>query len=194
MKKLSILLFLVFLVFSSSVSAHTGLEKSFPSDGQIITDELQEITLDFATKIEKGSTFNLIFEDSSEVPIENIQIGENRLSTNTIETLKNGNYTVNWKIVGADGHPIEGEFKFVVANENNELNDANNIEDESNGPSTTTEEGNSNETPSTAKEETTVSEEIEESNESNTIIPIVIGILLLIGIGTTILLLRKGKK
>ncbi|MCL6571383.1 MAG: copper resistance protein CopC [Bacillus sp. (in: Bacteria)] len=199
MKKISFLLFFFFLlVFSSTVSAHTGLEKSYPAEGQTITDELQEITLDFETKIETGSTFSLIFEDGNEVLIENIQIVENRLSATTKETVKNGNYTLKWKIIGADGHPIEGEYQFVVAQVIEEPDATNNPNDDSNGSITTTEEGNTNESPSPAKEETgntsAVSEEIDESNDSKPIIPIVIGILLSIAIGTTIWLVKKGKK
>ena len=28
--------------------------------------------------------------------------------------LENGKYKVEWKIIGADGHPINGEFSFSV--------------------------------------------------------------------------------
>jgi methionine-rich copper-binding protein CopC len=199
MKKISLLLLFFFLlVFSATVSAHTGLEKSYPAEGQTITDELQEITLEFETKIETGSAFSLIFEDGNEVLIENIQIVENRLSATPIEPVKNGNYTLKWKIVGADGHPIEGEYKFVVAQEIEEPNAANNPNDDSNGSTTTTEKGSTTKSPTPAKEEagntSAVSEEIDESNDSNPIIPIVIGILLLIAIGTAIWLVKKGKK
>ena len=33
---------------------------------------------------------------------------------NFLQPLKNGNYIVDWKIIGTDGHPIEGTFSFSV--------------------------------------------------------------------------------
>ena len=31
-----------------------------------------------------------------------------------LQPLENGDYKVEWKIIGADGHPIEGDFSFSV--------------------------------------------------------------------------------
>ena len=31
-----------------------------------------------------------------------------------LSPLDNGTYTVEWKIIGADGHPIQGTYSFMV--------------------------------------------------------------------------------
>ena len=103
-----------------SVSAHTGLESSFPKDNQVVTEQVQEILLDFETKIEQGSTFELKAVNGLVVPITEITLNENQMKGTPEQPLENGEYLVNWEIIGADGHPIEGEFTFYVEMEQTE--------------------------------------------------------------------------
>ncbi|NCT39948.1 copper resistance protein CopC [Bacillus sp. EB93] len=62
MKKSFYILFFLLFAFSTSVSAHTGLEKSSPSNGDTITVEIQEITMEFETGLETGSSFTLLLD------------------------------------------------------------------------------------------------------------------------------------
>jgi methionine-rich copper-binding protein CopC len=103
-------LFLLFFAFSPPVSAHTGLESSSPSNGETITEDIQEIALEFETVIETGSSFSLLSEAGKEIPVQDIQVNGNTLTGKASEPLENGNYNVKWSIVGEDGHPIDGEF------------------------------------------------------------------------------------
>ena len=113
-KKMFLFTLFLFLAFVNNALAHTGLESSSPQDGDIISEELQQITLTFETKIEQGSTFELQNLNGKTIPIENISVSENQIIGNFLNPLENGEYQVNWKIIGADGHPIDGEFSFSV--------------------------------------------------------------------------------
>ncbi len=111
-----VLISIFVMIFPSNLSAHTKLEKSSPQEGEVITTQLHEITLQFNTDIEILSTFTLIDENDREVSLEETQIKDRSMvrELNDSLVLANGEYTIRWKIVGKDGHPIEGEYRFSV--------------------------------------------------------------------------------
>lgn len=113
MKKIWIMAVLILLMCSTTVSAHTALEKSVPSDGATVTEELNEIVLEFNTALEKGSNFTVENQEGEEVPF-NVQLLEQSMIGNPKGSMSDGDYTVEWKIIGADGHPIEGVFSFTA--------------------------------------------------------------------------------
>ena len=110
MKKLIPFLFLFFLSFVHNAFAHTGLESSLPQNGETITEELKQVTLTFESKIEQGSTLEVQNSSGEAIPIDNISLSDNQMTGNLLDSLQNGDYQVNWNIIGADGHPIEGNF------------------------------------------------------------------------------------
>lgn len=116
MKKSLRTLFLLGLIFMLSTgvsSAHTNLQESNPADGETITKELNELVLVFETKIESLSTFTLLLNNETEIETE-ITVDQDTMTGTLSEPLANGEYTVNWDIIGADGHQITGDFSFTV--------------------------------------------------------------------------------
>jgi copper resistance protein C len=111
-----ILLFLLFsfVLFSNQALAHTSLQDSLPKDGEIVTESIQELRLIFGTKIEQTSKIRVTNSDGEPVELGNLVIEEDEMRTTFLQPLENGNYEVEWTIVGADGHPIEGAFSFSV--------------------------------------------------------------------------------
>lgn len=108
------LLFLVLMLFAPVIaSAHTGLEEVTPGDGETVGEEVNEIVLRFNTALEPGSTVTV--ENSKQKKIDlDIALADQNMNVNFLAPLKEGKYTVRWKIIGADGHPIEGENFFTV--------------------------------------------------------------------------------
>ena len=96
--------------FSSAVSAHTGLTSSSPADGEDVTEDVHEIVLEFNTKIETTSTVKVFNENKEEIIVSNTQVSDNVMTGGFMSPLDNGTYTVEWKIIGADGHPIQGNL------------------------------------------------------------------------------------
>lgn len=105
-----------FLVLSFSVSAfaHSHLGESTPTDGEIVTEPLNEIVLEFDGRIEQGSFIDITTTSGQAVDLQEIIIGEGTLTGTVAEPLPNNDYQVNWSIISADGHPLEGEFSFTV--------------------------------------------------------------------------------
>lgn len=109
-----IIVFLLALT-ANQVFAHTALKESTPKDGDVVTEPLLEITLDYETKIEQTSTFEVFDSNGGSVSFDDFIIEEDSMKGSFPEPLHNGIYNVVWKIVGADGHIIDGEFSFTVA-------------------------------------------------------------------------------
>lgn len=176
MKKTVLFLFSLLFLFSSSVSAHTGLESSSPEDGATITEPLQDIVLTFETVIENGSSFTLSSE-SGDVAVENLAVTDNVLSGTAAAPLENGAYTVDWRIIGEDGHLIEGTFGFTVS----------------------VEQAPEAEEPDPVQESPESAEDApadiqEESTSTAGSMPIVLGLIVAAALIAAIILIRKGKK
>lgn len=103
--------------FSPAGSAHTGLLDSTPGDGDTVEGGVYELVLEFNTKIEATSTANVLDTDEEEIELGNIQVSDHLMTIGLNSPLENGTYTVQWKIIGADGHPIEGDYSFRVNKE-----------------------------------------------------------------------------
>ena len=110
MKRIISATLILLFAFSSAVSAHTGLTSSSPADGEEITEDVHEIVLEFNTKIETTSTVKVFNENKEEIIVSNIQVNDNVMTGGFMSPLDNGTYTVEWKIIGADGHPIQGNL------------------------------------------------------------------------------------
>ncbi|PIC56999.1 copper resistance protein CopC [Sporosarcina sp. P12(2017)] len=106
---------ILLFAFSSTVSAHTGLTSSSPADGEDITEDVYEIVLEFNTKIETTSSVKVFNENKEEIIVSNTQVSDNVMTGGFASPLDNGTYTVEWKIIGADGHPIQGTYLFTVS-------------------------------------------------------------------------------
>ncbi len=95
--------------------AHSRLISTNPTDGSIVRQ--QKSTVDF--------TFNEVVQrDYSTIVVRgpggvsysrgNLRVVDTTV-TQPIYPLRSGKYTVDWRIVSADGHPVQGEFVFTVA-------------------------------------------------------------------------------
>lgn len=116
MKKSLLLTLFILLLSSAAVSAHTALEASSPADGEVMTEEPQEIILEFNTGLEEASSFTVENAEGEEIPF-GIALEEQKMIGTPGSAMADGEYTVNWKIIGADGHPIEGTYAFTVKKE-----------------------------------------------------------------------------
>ena len=74
-----------------------------------------------------------------QIEVQDIIIGEGTLTGTVAEPLPNDDYQVNWSIISADGHPLEGEFSFTVNAPVSET-----VEEVTEEPSETTESAEAN--------------------------------------------------
>jgi methionine-rich copper-binding protein CopC len=112
-KVFSFLVLFVFVIqLPLSAFAHSDLESAQPAEGEKVITDLEVINLTFSTKIESLSTMKLKNENK-EIPLQ-ISIEDNQMTGKISKPLENGNYTVEYRIIGADSHVIEGDYTFSV--------------------------------------------------------------------------------
>lgn len=113
MKKITLLLFFILILIPTMASAHTALTSSNPEEGEVVQGSLNKVSVQFETEIEEISTIKLIKEDQ-EIPFQEVKVESQQMIGKLKEPLANGTYTIQWTIVGEDGHPISGEVPFLV--------------------------------------------------------------------------------
>jgi copper resistance protein C len=104
---------LLFITYATSTFAHSHLADSMPKNGEINNEPLHEVSINFDGNIMQGSKMDIQNENGDQVTVSSIEIGDGVLIAKLSESLVNGAYTVNWSIISADGHPLEGSFTFV---------------------------------------------------------------------------------
>jgi|SRR6056300_283924 methionine-rich copper-binding protein CopC len=106
--------FLVFLLLINGAYAHNALKESFPADKGVLSSGPEVLTLSFSdpTYLEK---VEIQFEDGVLVDIgfEPSKQASSQFSV-PLPMLSNGEYRVNWLVIGDDTHEIKGEFTFTV--------------------------------------------------------------------------------
>ncbi|MFC0187656.1 copper resistance protein CopC [Fictibacillus aquaticus] len=120
MKKILFMLALFTIIFPTITSAHTGLESSNPAEGAVVKEERKELTLQFKTKIESLSSMQIVRDDGQEIELDSLIVEEKKMSGKLTSALDNGSYIIQWRIIGTDGHPIEGQIPFKVQIEKKE--------------------------------------------------------------------------
>jgi copper resistance protein C len=180
------------------VFSHTHLTGSNPAEGQVVVDELNEITLTYDGNIEKLSSMKVL-KDGSEMPAVQVQIEAHKMVGILQEQLENGAYTIQWNIAGEDGHPITGESHFTVQREEMSEEQGAAVPDQGQGTSETSEEdsgevlvtANGDEKNNEADIQATNNPTEEKGSSNTTTIIIIIGLVIILGIG--LLLIRKKK-
>ncbi len=174
----------------SLVRAHTSLSTSNPSEGQVVTKNLEQITLTFATTIEDLSTMDLL-KDGNVIPLEAIKVENKQLMGTVAKPLENGSYIIQWKIVGEDGHPIKGEINFVVQMNQNEAETNPVTPEESEINQEDDSQTNQQEQNRTAD---TVEKTDDQTNNNSSTMLITVFIILIVIFGIVLLLFTKKKK
>lgn len=113
-KKIVSFFVIFFIMFLNQAFAHTSLTESNPADGEVVIEPIQELALIFGTKVEESSSITVIDSHSQPVSIEALSINYDKMTAMFFQPLENGVYEVKWNIIGADGHPMEGNVSFTV--------------------------------------------------------------------------------
>lgn len=101
---------------AAPVAAHTGLESSQPSDGQVVVEPIASISLTFNRPVEPaGDGFTVSQGQGPQFLPDSLSSADNRVWRLHFDTpLDNGVYDVSWRVTAEDGHVVEGMFGFTV--------------------------------------------------------------------------------
>jgi methionine-rich copper-binding protein CopC len=122
MRNLKVLLLAVGLVFSGTQSAfaHADLVKSFPIANSTLSKAPKHVQLEFGetiTSLKSKNANSIVILDSKATKIATSKIVIKKASARVdfIGTLKPGKYTVKYRIVSADGHVLNAQYKFSIS-------------------------------------------------------------------------------
>jgi methionine-rich copper-binding protein CopC len=126
MKKLlasSLLALATAFVATPAAFAHDDVVSTYPSSGETVEAGLVGIEVLFSEDVmvsENNDGLEIRISDSqgNEQPVGCLSAaGAGLYSTASLAAA--GDYTVVWRSVGNDGHPLEGTFKFSITNSSN---------------------------------------------------------------------------
>ncbi|MFE6177859.1 copper resistance CopC/CopD family protein [Streptomyces sp. NPDC056464] len=115
---LGTLLVLFLLGGTGPASAHAALRATDPEDGTVLKSAPRDITLTFTESVGLlEDSFRVLDPDG-----RRLRTGEPQHASDGAETagvtlpakLAEGTYTVAWRVVSADSHPVSGAFTFSV--------------------------------------------------------------------------------
>jgi methionine-rich copper-binding protein CopC len=169
------------------------LEESTPKNGEIVTEALSVITLTFETAIEPTSSFTLMDEKNASLPLSEVSISGNQLSANIEDDLTNGAYTIHWKIIGEDGHPLEGDIPFTINLPENAASPEQTVTEPPAADVTTAETTSAADTDTVLKDQATEVKEaaLDEPKIMNYVLPAIIGLIIVLGFGSYWLIFRR---
>lgn len=101
------------VAFGGAAGAHADLARSDPTDGSTLTAPPVAVRAWFTEAVDTGT---LAVEDASgrEVARGGERLEKDGLSL-ALPPLTPGAYTVKWRLLSVDGHPVAGTFGFTVA-------------------------------------------------------------------------------
>ncbi|WP_018255617.1 copper resistance CopC family protein [Salinispora mooreana] len=104
------------LVPASPAAAHNSLKTTTPAKNAELDTAPTEITLEFLQRLDPAFT-TIVLSDAAEqkVPTGEPVVTGAKGTISIDGTLPNGTYTVAYRVVSADGHPVQGSYAFAVA-------------------------------------------------------------------------------
>lgn len=103
---------------TSTALAHTQIAGSEPAEGADLDRAPEQVSLTFDGPVEaEFSPLEVYDERGERVDLDNARLGQegSTLTVGLREGLGGGEYTVEYRYTGVDGHPIEGSYEFSVS-------------------------------------------------------------------------------
>jgi methionine-rich copper-binding protein CopC len=103
---------------SPAALAHAYMDRTVPEAGSTVHGSPAEVKLWFSHALEPAfSTVRVVDAAGKQVDRKNKQVdaGETKLLKVSLPSLPPGPYRVMWRVLSADGHVTQGEFRFEVA-------------------------------------------------------------------------------
>ncbi|MEU4552008.1 hypothetical protein EV382_2415 [Micromonospora violae] len=104
------------LVPANPAWAHNSLRTATPAQGATLPSAPTEVTLEFRQRLDPTfSTIVLTDAAKRKLPTGEPVVTGATSTVQVTEALPNGTYTVAYRVVSVDGHPVQGSYPFTVA-------------------------------------------------------------------------------
>ncbi|MCX5065836.1 copper resistance protein CopC [Micromonospora lupini] len=104
------------LIPASPAWAHNTLRSAAPVQESTLSRAPTEIVLEFVERLDPPFT-TIVLTDAAKrkIPTGDPVVDGAKGSVQVTEALPNGSYTVAYRVVSTDGHPVQGSYPFTVA-------------------------------------------------------------------------------
>lgn len=106
------------LLTATPAQAHDQLVSSNPKDGAVVKKQPEFLTMNFSGDIQKTGTEIKVMHDGKDVSAGEVTIKGTKLTSALPDDLSAGKYSVVWRVVSQDGHPVSGKWGFTIADGN----------------------------------------------------------------------------
>ncbi len=105
------------LLLCGPAQGHARLTETYPADGDALADSPEQVQLWFNEPVE--AEFDPVeVHDQGGVRVDEddarVSPDDRRLLLVDLGDLREGSYTVEWRVTSADGHPVSGTYEFGV--------------------------------------------------------------------------------
>jgi copper transport protein len=115
---LGTVLVLLLLGTAGTASAHAALESTDPADGSVLKSAPRTLTLTFSESVALlDDSFRVYDPDNRRVKTSSAHHAKDTGDTASVTLpakLGTGTFTVAWRVVSADSHPVSGAFTFSI--------------------------------------------------------------------------------
>lgn len=115
---LGTVLVLLLLGSAGPASAHAAVREAVPEDGSVVKTAPQHVTMTFTESVALlDDSFRVYSPDNHRVKLGEPRHADDRSDTARVDLpdgLDEGTYTVAWRVVSADSHPVSGAFTFSI--------------------------------------------------------------------------------
>ncbi|MBK3569663.1 MULTISPECIES: copper resistance protein CopC [unclassified Streptomyces] len=115
---LGTVLVLLLLGSAGTASAHAALESTDPADGSVLKSAPRSLTLTFSESVALlDDSFRVYDPDNRRVKTSSAHHAKDAGDTASVTLpakLGTGTFTVAWRVVSADSHPVSGAFTFSI--------------------------------------------------------------------------------
>ncbi|MEU1748321.1 copper resistance CopC family protein [Micromonospora arida] len=104
------------LIPASPAWAHNSLRTATPARDATVPSAPTEVTLEFMQRLDPAFT-TIVLTDAAKrkLPTGEPVVTGAKSTVQVTDTLPNGTYTVAYRVVSVDGHPVQGSYPFTVA-------------------------------------------------------------------------------
>jgi len=119
MKFIRLILTILFVSLAIPAQAHDALIDQSPKAGETLQAGVVEIKLEFNNELLNlgDSSAEILIQNSAGEPQNpGCALVDKRQASVKLDLAAPGDYSVAWRVVSSDGHPISGEFDFKLEN------------------------------------------------------------------------------
>jgi methionine-rich copper-binding protein CopC len=104
------------LLGATRADAHNTLQGTDPADGSTVATPPTHVTLTFDQPAQAlGTEIVVLGPDGSTVSTGTAELVDTTVAQALAADLPAGDYTVQWRVTSADGHPLSGELTFTAS-------------------------------------------------------------------------------